>query len=473
MRPRVALNVITMVLAVVARVADAQLANAPWPMFHHDPRHRGLSSAPGIVSPVLRWEFATPDSIVQSGPVIGPDAIYFGCVDHRVYALNLDGTVRWTFLTNNSVRLSTPAVAGDGTIYVGSMDSTFYALNHNGTLRWKVRGGSTFRSSPLLLDNGDVLVGNGDNNLYHWTSAGTLVWTFTTGGNVRSSPAVGPAGDVYVGSFDFSMYAITPAGTQRWRATTGNIIDLASPAVGADSIVYFGSTDQYVYALHPAGTLAWFYTAGASVEATPAIAADGTVIAAMGSRVVALDSLGHAKWTFFARNAIRSSPAVTSDGAIYFGSDDSTFYCLNANGSMRWSWPAGSAIRSPPAIGVDGTVLFGTFGGRLIALHDAVTAVDPPHRPAGLALASPWPVPARGAAHLRFTTPPGVVARLRIMDVTGRRVAALWEGAGDGSEQEVSWPLTDFSGRRVPPGVYRAVLIGGGSAMERRIIVEP
>ena len=52
---------------------------------------------------------------------------------------------------------------------------------------------------------------------------------------------------------------------------------------------------------------------------------------------------------------------------------------------LPMAWPAGGSVRSPPAIGYDGAVYFGTFAGRLIALHDTRTAVEP--RQPGAALA--------------------------------------------------------------------------------------
>ena len=79
----------------------------------------------------------------------------------------------------------------------------------------------------------------------------------------------------------------------------------------------------------------WAFSGNADMNTTPAIGPDGTVVAAFGSHVSALDGTGHEKWHFFTRNTIRSSPVIAADGAIYFGSDDSTFYCLNPMGTLR------------------------------------------------------------------------------------------------------------------------------------------
>jgi len=65
------------------------LANSPWPMFHHDLNHAGLSP------------YETSDNL---------------------------GKLRWKFQTGSGV--DTPlAMGSDGTIYVGSGDYYLYAIN--------------------------------------------------------------------------------------------------------------------------------------------------------------------------------------------------------------------------------------------------------------------------------------------------------------------------------------------------------
>jgi outer membrane protein assembly factor BamB len=47
---------------------------------------------------------------------------------------------------------SSPTLGADGTIYVGSYDHKLYAINPNGTLKWSyVTGGSVFSSPAGLI----------------------------------------------------------------------------------------------------------------------------------------------------------------------------------------------------------------------------------------------------------------------------------------------------------------------------------
>jgi outer membrane protein assembly factor BamB/subtilisin family serine protease len=67
---------------------------------------------------------------------------------------------------------------------------------------------------------------------------------------------------------------------------------------------------------------------------------------------------------------ITSSPAVAADGTVYFGSNDSFVYALNADGSIKWDRSTGDIIdMASPALGADGTVYIGSNDGYLYALN--------------------------------------------------------------------------------------------------------
>ena len=44
----------------------AQVADSPWPMFHHDLKHTGYSPLNGPEDPVLYWKFETDGDIASS-----------------------------------------------------------------------------------------------------------------------------------------------------------------------------------------------------------------------------------------------------------------------------------------------------------------------------------------------------------------------------------------------------------------------
>ena len=97
------------ITAATVTVSHAQLAASPWPMFHHDLRHTGLSTINTNANPgAQKWKFAT-GSGVKSSPALGADGtIYVGSSDDNVYALNRDGSLKWKFVTGDGV-WSSPA----------------------------------------------------------------------------------------------------------------------------------------------------------------------------------------------------------------------------------------------------------------------------------------------------------------------------------------------------------------------------
>src|SRR5437899_7125726 len=188
----------------------------PWPMFHQNPQHTGLSSFVGPSTPILKWKFTTLGPVISS-PAIASGTIYIGSVDGNLYALNRDGALKWKFSTGGRIE-SSPAVGSRGTIYVGSMDGYLYAINPHGTLEWKIRIpflGST--TSPTVWSDGTIYVG-ADQYIFSINPHGYVNWNLTTnsGGGTYDSPAVGFDGTIYIGVDDPELEAVYPNGTMRW-----------------------------------------------------------------------------------------------------------------------------------------------------------------------------------------------------------------------------------------------------------------
>jgi len=150
------------------------------------------------------WFYPTQSGI-NSSPAVGPDGtLYFGgqAPENRLFALNPDGTPKWTFPTNPGTASfnSSPAIGPDGTIYIGCNNSFLYAINPNGTQKW----------------------------------------FYDSGGQIFSSPAVGPDGTVYFTTVDdLKLYALTPGASSaipKWIRTTGNTM-YSSPSIGPDGTI--------------------------------------------------------------------------------------------------------------------------------------------------------------------------------------------------------------------------------------------
>ncbi len=121
-------------------------ATESWTMFHNDLAHTGYSTNTGPTSNHTLWVFPT-NGKVWSSPIVANGIVYFGSLDHHVYAVDAKtGSKIWDFTTNDHV-YPTPAYYNN-VIYVGSDDHNFYALDaQNGTLLWNYTTGNQVQSS--------------------------------------------------------------------------------------------------------------------------------------------------------------------------------------------------------------------------------------------------------------------------------------------------------------------------------------
>lgn len=74
-------------------LSQAQLASSPWPMFHHDLAHTGVSEYnTNGNNGALEWKFSTGGAVYSSPAIAADGTIYIGSNDGNVYAINPDGT---------------------------------------------------------------------------------------------------------------------------------------------------------------------------------------------------------------------------------------------------------------------------------------------------------------------------------------------------------------------------------------------
>jgi outer membrane protein assembly factor BamB len=320
--------------------------------------------------PTEEWRFGTAGIFSFWRPAIGSDGtIYMSARDSILYALNEDGTEKWTFPLgdNNEYMPGIDRTGGpnDGTIYSDVAGNSLLALNPDGSEKWRLFVGADVDSTPVVDSDGTiyfvtgddvdgvpslspdasvVYVVSNDDNLYAVnTATGAMIWSFPIGadgaesGELNSSSAVDPnTGIIYVGSDDHNVYAVNPNGTEKWRFTTGADIE-SSPTVAIDPIdgrstVYIGSDDDNVYALDAeTGAKKWeFATGGPNVVSSPVVDLDGTIyVGSEDGNVYAINPDGTEKWNFPTGDQVRSSPAIGQAGFIHIGSNDTNFYTIS------------------------------------------------------------------------------------------------------------------------------------------------
>lgn len=95
---------------------------------------------------------------VPPSPVIGSDrTVYVGSSDGNVYAL-LDTAILWSYNINSSI--SGLSIGQSGRIYVTARDQHLYAINFDGTLNWSydTNNPNDFMTSPVIGQGGIIYV---------------------------------------------------------------------------------------------------------------------------------------------------------------------------------------------------------------------------------------------------------------------------------------------------------------------------
>ncbi len=162
--------------------------------------------------------------LCTGSPAIGPDGtIYVGSIDGHMYAVNTDGTVKWTFAcpdvydyypnTLYSV-VCTPAISPYGAVYFGDTGGNFYALDSSGNL---IRGfpvpppdrytNYAYYGSPVIGMGGVVYVVRDPGALvaflgtnYVGISTQTIMGFHDDYWALGITPSIGPDGTVYLSS---------------------------------------------------------------------------------------------------------------------------------------------------------------------------------------------------------------------------------------------------------------------------------
>lgn len=106
------------------------------------------------------------------------------------------------------------------------------------------------------------------------------------------------------------------------------------------------------------GTLKWSVKPESSNIPSPAIAKDGTVYIAGGSRLKALNpDTGSIIWAFEPGTALNAAPVIMPDKSICVAGANGTLYIVNANGTLRHSRNFGGAsINQQVAVSGDGNI---------------------------------------------------------------------------------------------------------------------
>jgi uncharacterized repeat protein (TIGR01451 family) len=338
-------------------------------------------------------------------PVWSPDGTKIAFYSNRdgnweIYVMNADGSNQ-TRLTYNPARDGHPAWSPDGTKIAFDSDrdgnSEIYIMNADGTNQTRLtftpgnEGGVAWSPDGTKLvfhafhdDNWEICMINADGTMYSnltqypmgndfwpdWRPYGMGV----CGGPLADTPwPMFQRGNKHQG---LSPYIGPSRPRKKWEYPTdwsaGQFY--ASPVFGIDGFLYIPDFEGVIYRVDPeTGAGEPFFDLGQRVASSLAVAADGTLYAAIWDTglIYAINPDGTLRWVSepLEGDIFHGSPAIGSDGTIYIGSGF-TFYALNCqNGKIKWSVRIGDHVQSSsPAIAViDGEerIFFGAATGKV------------------------------------------------------------------------------------------------------------
>lgn len=359
---------------------------SPWPKFRRTAMQSGRSPVLPIDTGADPWVFQTGKGIFSTAVIDGENNVYVGSGDRVFYKLDENGKEIWSVLTGEVVDSS--ALLDDrGVVYFGSGDGFLYALDRDdGSEIWNFEADPPSLNGALInWFEGNVAMGL-DGTLYvpndnRCTYAidrddGAAQWCFVTRDQTWSLPGLNPETDrLYMGSnypLIANIFGIgTADGGELWRIAAGGTV-AASPMVAEtdpEGLVSVGAFDGFLYGLEQSdGAERWSYGARDHIYASPAQAADGTIIQpSADGTIYAIDPEdGSFVWGYDTREPIRSSPAIDGDGNIYVGSGEGQMFVLNPDGTLRWSIQLiedeRDDLNSSPALGKEFIVLSGETG---------------------------------------------------------------------------------------------------------------
>ncbi len=277
-----------------------------------------------------------------------------GSYNHSLYRINPANSQApvWVFSQAKDRYIATPVLAGD-TILAPSADNTLYALSLDGKLKWTFQAEHSLWASPVV-DNDRIYQASIDHHIYALRlDNGQLIWkTEDLGGELVAQPAFSPEGTLYVGTLGSKtddaakgskLVAIsTEDGRQTWSMPTKGWV-WATTLV--DNILYFGDQEGYIYAIDPQGQkTVWKVqpdtSENRSIVGAPLVTEDTIYIANKAGTLYALDrTSGSQRWMQPIGGQIYASPIAAGDSILVAPMNfDSLVVAVDSNGARRWAF---------------------------------------------------------------------------------------------------------------------------------------
>ncbi|NQT71692.1 MAG: PQQ-binding-like beta-propeller repeat protein [Chloroflexi bacterium] len=200
----------------------------------------------------IRWVHDTESNIVSS-PVLSDNVLVVASGD-KLDALDVrNGTSLWGSFEADGEIWGNPVIS-HGNVYFGTLEHGLYAVDlESGNEVWKKEFGGAITSTPLVVED-TVYIGTFENKFYALdASSGEAKWDqpFEAENWFYTTPVYSD-GTVFVGNLDHSVYAIdADTGKEKWDRPFGTGGAIRAAAKIVDNTLLIASKDGFVYRLDP------------------------------------------------------------------------------------------------------------------------------------------------------------------------------------------------------------------------------
>lgn len=349
-----------------------------WPMYRRDFTRSGRTGVVGPVTNTVKFCFTTPEG--SGAPVYGGiavdsrgRAVFRTDLVGRVYCIEPDGEVAWSFDTGSGCCHSSPSIGPDDSVYVGSPDSDLWHIDSEGSLIWHRTYSHGIPSGGIAVQaDGSVLFTTWPGRLVKVDSMGVEKWMFKAP-VICGGPSVGDDGTIYIASHEGRVYSLDQAGGEVWTTEIDESDFVVTPVLGPHGI-YLGNDAGDLVCLRYDGSIKWTVPIGSNIRHCAALDDDGNVyVGSWDNDLYCLDQVtGDVQWSYPTDARIWcSGPLVDGGGHVYVTNYGGHIYCLTSSGELVWDYEMGCETHClSGAISDDGTLLIGNGQGELYAFQD-------------------------------------------------------------------------------------------------------
>ncbi|MFA4985430.1 MAG: PQQ-binding-like beta-propeller repeat protein [Candidatus Brocadiia bacterium] len=214
-------------------------------------------------------------------------------------------------------------------------------------------------SSNSAKVEGNIFVQTENNTLCTLSLEGSLKWTAPLTFRLTMAPKVSAFG-VYINNLSRIIALDRRNGQIIWLRDY-NDLTICTPIHVTPTMLYVGTFNKLVVGINRlSGDIVWTYGLEGDINAATTDAfspnpADFILAPCFDGNLYAITSAGQELWRFSTYGRLMSTPVVEivsdSDRYVYFGSQDTNLYCVNATSSQKkWEFRSGSPIEEAPTL---------------------------------------------------------------------------------------------------------------------------